>query len=279
MTTATILGGLGNQLFQIFNLISYSLSNGIEFHFKSQVQQQKDRPFYWDNFLKSLKPFIKPIEIKEKYKEQQFHFSKIPAYENLNKTVSFEGYFQSYKYFQTNEKEIFKMINLYSQRDCLKDKFDQLYKLENCISMHFRIGDYQNKQMYHVILDVNYYIESLKYIFNKTKKKWNILYFYEENDTSMVTKQIDIMRIEFPKITFTPINTSIPDYEQLLLMSLCRHNIIANSTFSWWGAYFNMNESKIVCYPRTWFGPSYANKKTNDMFPDSWCQQKCTYQI
>ena len=60
---------------------------------------------------------------------------------------------------------------------------------------------------------------------------------------------------------------NIPDYEQLLLMSLCSHNIIANSTFSWWGAYFNKNSNKIVCYPSIWVG---ITDNTSDLFPKAW---------
>ena len=56
----------------------------------------------------------------------------------------------------------------------------------------------------------------------------------------------------------------------MVLMSCCEHNIIANSSFSWWGAYFNDNPEKIVCYPSVWFGPKLQNKKTEDMFPKDW---------
>jgi hypothetical protein len=61
----------------------------------------------------------------------------------------------------------------------------------------------------------------------------------------------------------------LSDWEQLLFMSCCNHNIIANSTFSWWAAYFNSWEDKIVCYPSVWFGPS-ANHNTMDLCPESW---------
>lgn len=78
------------------------------------------------------------------------------------------------------------------------------------------------------------------------------------------------MQEQFKNVTFVPIHTEINDYEQVLMMSLCQHNIIANSSFSWWGAYFNTNPDKIVCYPEKWFGPTQGNKKMDDLFPESW---------
>ena len=267
MITTILKGGLGNQLFQIFNLISYSFSNKIDFFFKPQISDEK-RPFYWNNFLKTLKPYIKSVDTRKIYKEQKFHYTEIP----FNDHFYFDGYFQSYKYFQSNEKEIFKIINLYSQRDDIKNKYKQFYEFENYISIHFRIGDYKDIQLYHPILNVKYYINALEHILSKTGKKWNVLYFYEENDKIAVKRVIDILRVEYSGILFTPINTNIIDHEQLLLMSLCNHNIIANSTFSWWGAYFNLNENKIVCYPNTWFGPKNVNKIVDDLFPDTWCK-------
>ncbi len=65
------------------------------------------------------------------------------------------------------------------------------------------------------------------------------------------------------------VNNPIRDWEQMILMSLYSDNIIANSTFSWWSAYFNANPTKTVCYPSTWFGPN-ADHDTCDLFPDDW---------
>jgi hypothetical protein len=70
------------------------------------------------------------------------------------------------------------------------------------------------------------------------------------------------------------ISLDLEDWEQLLMMSSCGHNIIANSTFSWWGAYLNSNPDKIVCYPETWFGPK-AQHDTLDLFPEDWIKVPC----
>jgi hypothetical protein len=64
-------------------------------------------------------------------------------------------------------------------------------------------------------------------------------------------------------------DNTLADWEQLLLMSCCHHNIIANSTFSWWAAYFNSWKDKIVCYPSVWFG-NIANHDTKDLCPEEW---------
>ena len=78
------------------------------------------------------------------------------------------------------------------------------------------------------------------------------------------------MQCLFPDLKFEKIDDSIEDWEQVIIMSLCEHNIIANSSFSWWGAYFNKNINKIVCYPDKWFGPKGPHNQTKDLCPDSW---------
>ena len=98
----------------------------------------------------------------------------------------------------------------------------------------------------------------------------NVLVFYQITDTELAeTRFMEPLRHEFPELTFIVIDHNIPDWKQMLTMAICKYNVIANSTFSWWGAYFNSNEDKIVCYPDPWFGPS-ANHNVDDLFPDTW---------
>jgi hypothetical protein len=275
MITTHIMGGLGNQLFQIFNLISYCLKYKIPFYFQNKKQERIDRPFYWDNFFKSLKPFVRDNnENMPIYKEQDFHYNELLSFNQINKQFAFVGYFQSYKYFNENYEQIIKFIRLRDQQESIKKKYIE-YDFENIISLHFRIGDYKNLQQHHPLTKVEYYVKAIKYIIKVTERNnWKILYFYEEQDYEQVNENIKGIKLEseLENINFIPINTKIVDYEQILLMSLCQHNIIANSSFSWWGAYFNKNSSKIICHPdpNNWFGPSQGNKKMDDLLPNTW---------
>ena len=97
----------------------------------------------------------------------------------------------------------------------------------------------------------------------------NVLIFYEKIDEKQINIKIKILKRKFNNINFTKINTDIPDWEQLLIMSNCQHNIIANSSFSWWGAYLNSNKNKVVMYPDIWFGKK-LNHNTIDLFHPSW---------
>ena len=271
--TTHVMGGIGNQLFQVFNLLSYSLTNKISFFFEKRLPDREDRPFYWDNFFKSLTPFFKegsPMNLPL-YKETDFHFNRIAPFDKIHRMFRFYGYFQSYKYFDHHKTSIFKLIQLEEQREMVKRKYNSDYS--NSISLHFRIGDYKHLQQHHPIVSITYYVDALKYICKKTNKNdWNIIYFYEDQDREIVTQNIKDIECELPELTFTPVDTTIPDYEQILLMSHCQHNIIANSTFSWWGAYFNPTQTKIVTYPNPdrWFGPAQGNKKMDDLFPSDW---------
>ena len=265
MITTEIMGGLGNQLFQIFNLISYCLTNKKPFYFEIADVVREDRPFYWNVFLKSLKPFLKPKINIPICRETSFEYNALP---NYNSSFKFFGYFQSYRYFIENQENIYKIIKLNDNLNIVRKKYD--YDYSNTLSLHFRIGDYKHIQHNHPIMNKYYYVDAIQHIIDKTNiDTWNILYFYEEMDKSIVNETINYLKGKFNKINFISIHTDIVDYEQLLLMSNCEHNIIANSSFSWWGAYFNKNKNKIITYPSLWFGPAQSSN-TKDLFPNTW---------
>lgn len=291
MITCNLMGGLGNQIFQIFATISYSMKCKIPFRFlnvetlggNNNITQ---RNTFWNSFFSRLSSFLMDKLPSEYHllREQQFEYIEIPIIDDENKfeTETIEivkkkdiilyGYYQSYKYFKENESAIFKMIQLEKMKNNLliKLNFTKDNELKDTISLHFRIGDYKKIQHIHPLATYEYYERSLTYLQNLYPNKiFNILYFCEDVDLEDVFIHIEKLQTVFLFYDFQRCESTLEDWEQMLLMSLCDHNIIANSSFSWWGAYFNTNIHKTVCFPLLWFGSS-INKNTNDLFPPEW---------
>jgi len=287
MITCKLQGGLGNQLFQIFATISHSLKTGQSFFFLNQKQLGNGengstiRYTYWKTFLSSLTPCLKNIEqIPQQtviVKESGFHFQEILT-TNFASTM-LVGYFQSPKYFQKHYKFICRLIKLDIKKQIIKENLKSLINFDKTISVHFRLGDYKNLSQIHPILPYTYYKNALAQIVSEERDfipeymSKTVLYFCEDGDLETVNVTIEQLKTEYSnlnyKIDFIRAPSILEDWEQLIAMSLCRHNIIANSSFSWWGAYFNDSVSKIVCYPEQWFGLSVSHN-TSDLFPDDW---------
>jgi len=282
-----IMGGLGNQLFQIFTTIATAINQDKMFIFAYDdiSPSSVKRYTFWNSFLNHLIPYTNKnnnvnsdiIQRFPVYRETQHTFSQIP--DNKTHMLLF-GYFQSYKYFEKHINSINNLIKLDEQRNSIVSEYTHYFKnnTNKCfstISIHFRVGDYKNIQDCHPIMTLNYYINAIRYIFNKDLTiNNNVIFFYEKDDKDYVYQHFINPIKGYPftgkKNNFIDIDFDIDDWKQMLLMSNCNHNIIANSSFSWWGAYFNNNPFKTVCYPDKWFGPKLADKNVSDMFPDNW---------
>ena len=264
------MGGLGNQLFEIFALMGYSMDNKTSFYIEDkEIIHGARKIYYWDNFLSNIGKFIKPtVKLGERaiVREKGFNYKSLPKISNKNQVVKMFGYFQSYKYFEKHYDTIIGFIKLEEKRAPYNNNYDY----QNTISLHFRVGDYKALQGRHPLLLPDYYIKALQHISTETgRTNWQVLYFCEDEDIKYVGKQIAVIKNELPELSFIKIESTYSDWQQMLIMSLCNHNIIANSSFSWWGAYFNSREN-IVCYPKTWFGPKQGYTNMDDMFPLNW---------
>ena len=256
------MGGLGNQLFQ------YAYSRGLELSGKkivfdtsffegAKAKEDSARDFKLNNFN---------IETKAKFENKRdnvaFFINKIKR----RLGVDVEEYYQSEKYFKKIEKSIRREFALKNPISEISSKWkEKIGVVENSISVHIRRGDYvqnQNTNAFHGICDIEYYNEALKRVAEILNNK-NIEVFVFSDDINW-TKE----NIKFPYPVHFVSDQQIPDYEELILMSLCKHNIIANSTFSWWGAWLNKNQNKIVMAPKQWF----VDKTTDelDILPSEW---------
>jgi hypothetical protein len=106
----------------------------------------------------------------------------------------------------------------------------------------------------------------------KPTDKTRVLYYCESEDNEFVENYMRRLNAKYPVVVeVMKVDDNIPDYEQMMIMSCSHHNIMSNSTFSWWGAYLNRSTEKIVCYPSTWFGEYYEHTHDHrDMMPDEW---------
>lgn len=282
MITCYLQGGLGNQLFQIFTTIACAIKNKTKFAFPNTYQLSNGstpRHTYWNSFLSNLQPFLTTITeetmrqsaiIREQcFSYNELAINKVPFKDYPIKTLA--GYFQSPKYFYQYRDTIFKMIKLDANKNNVYNKCPLEY--ENIISLHFRLGDYKKIQDFHPIMTLDYYKKAIECILEKSiPTPKTILYFCEDDDIEEVEKKIQELKLSFLfDIEFVRGGQGLEDWEQMLQMSLCKYNIIANSTFSWWGAYFNTNpkNEQIVVYPSIWFGPK-AKHDTKDLFPNNW---------
>lgn len=296
MIIGHIMGGIGNQLFQIFMIISLSIDSEIQFFFPDKEKLCSTRNSYWNSFLSRLKIFLQTeqfikSQISRIISEEGFEYKEFDVELVKTENLLFYGYFQSYKYFEKNYRTIYDLIDIDKYKNELIYKISHVNVLKNAtelitidndlsiydktITMHFRLGDYKNIQNCHPLMTLKYYSNCLKYFTESgiDLKEYKILYFCENNlsDIRHVITIINDLQCEYPYLEFVR-QTGLEDYEEMLLMSLCKHNIIANSTFSWWGAYFNNREDKIVLYPNIWFGPALSDKNIKDLHPPSWIQ-------
>lgn len=250
MITCELMGGLGNQLFQIATTTALALRNNDTACFDIDNHriglQGRNASIYKSTLYRKLNNA--KLNNTNFFEQEGFHFSEIPYSENL-KIV---GFFQSEKYFIDYKVQI---IDLFEPNDgiisYINNKYGDILSKKTC-SLHVRHGDYLLLSNNHPPLQMKYYEEAMKYF---------------DNDTLFVvfSDDIDWCKSVFKGDNFVFIENE-EDYIDIYLMSLCKNNIIANSSFSWWGSWLNKNENKKVIAPSKWFGLAKSQLKTEDIY-------------
>ena len=259
MISAETMGRLGNQMFIVATAHSLAIDNNDSAIFPERVicvtpPTQKETSIHRSTALRKVKYTNDLSFIKYAYQENPDQsYSPIPYKENL----FLKGYFQSEKYFKHNRKEILELFSPLPQIDVLlKKKYKDLIYNKDVVSIHVRRGDYLKFSDYHAIIGSDYYSEAMskfpsnsKFVFFSDDIEWCRQTFKGGNNV-FIEKQADVL--------------------DLYLMSRIPNNIIANSSFSWWGAWLNENEDKTVIAPRTWFGPKNQHLSKKDLTLEEW---------
>ena len=206
----------------------------------------------------TLKYYTNTIFIKEK--NPLFDSTLL----NLRGNLYLEGYWQSEKYFLPIRNTLLKELKVRFEQDSMNSLLANQIRNTSSVSIHIRRGDYVNNQVtqqIHGICTIDYYQNAVKKIVRKISDPH---FFIFSDDPDWV---IENFKIDFP-MSIICNNDASNNYEDLRLMSLCKNNIIANSSFSWWAAWLNTNPDKLVMVPEKWYTDPKIN--TYDLIPKGW---------
>jgi len=283
MIIIKLIGGLGNQMFQYaagrraayvnntqlkLDITGYDHQVGITnreymlhiFYINEQFASQKE-----------ITACIKPVSFLSRIisrhtssyvKEQYFHFDPKILKPVNNRYL--EGYWPSEKYFLDIGSIIRKDFTLKNKPDKTNIALLKRISIYNSVSIHVRRSDYVSDQKtydFHGVCGLDYYKKAISLIAEKTN---NPHFFIFSDDPDWCKSNF---RLQSSTIYVTH-NLGVKDYEDMRLMSACKHNIIANSSFSWWGAWLNSNPNKIVMAPKKWFCDKSID--TKDLIPQDW---------
>lgn len=289
MRIINILGGLGNQMWQYAMLVAlrekfkdeevyyntsffngYPLHNGFELEriFNITAKQATAKsirkvyyPFIGHYFFHRLYTHFCPVlktEIREK--EASPYFNEV--FDNKG-DFYYNGYWADYRYFDFCRNDILKEFSLKLPLDEQNQNFINSIKNKYVCSLHIRRGDYLKDPDFKGICDLDYYRMAIGIIYSKIKKPITFLIF--SNDLTWCRDNLNASFCQ-NEVIYVDWNKGTSSYKDLYLMSQCNANIIANSSFSWWGAYLNENVDKIVVSPQ-----KYKNKDMGfKMSLDSW---------
>ena len=289
MIISQIIGGLGNQMFQyavgralslernqafrldVSGFSGYGLHQGFElqrvFRCPAEIATNADvREILGWQFPSGIRRIVTRLGFASLRRdafvvEPYFHYW--PEIKRVPESCYLVGYWQSEKYFQAaasviREDLTFK-LPLQNRNAALAEHIGQV----NAVSLHVRRGDYfKNPKVNatHGLCSLDYYRAAIQYLADRVEQPY---FFLFSDDMDWVKEHL---KMDFP-CQYVDNNRNEASYNDMHLMSLCRHHIIANSSFSWWGAWLNPRPEKIVVAPKKWF----ANPcNVNDLFPHGW---------
>lgn len=233
------LGLFGNQMFQIATTVGYAKKHGIDYKLPKWISSDG---FDLSQIFKG--PFGTANESEAvEYTYYDMHYTEIPT---INKNIKLHGYFQNEKYFKDAEEDL---------REIFKPH-EEISYVEDICSIHVRRGDYLKYPLIHTNISMDYYRNAIEMMKSKGYQKFMI--FSDD--------------IEWCKQNFIGEEYSFSEgqknYQDLIKMSSCGSHIIANSSFSWWGAWLGCNPDKIVIAPSNWFGPK--GPSNYEIIPTNW---------
>lgn len=275
MVITKLYGGLGNQMFQY--AAGLSLSSRLKTNLYINVgwfegfegnQNVTQRTYELGAFgiMPQKMSLVDKVSVRfyplTVFREDglQYH----PEFERLKGNIFLDGYWQSYKYINDSRDAI---VKAFAFPDSISDENKKLLKQINqgtSVSLHIRRGDYashKSTKAYHGLLDSEYYHKAVSLIVKKFKET-HLLIFSDDPEWCRENLSFKV------PTTFVGQNGVNSGVEDMRLMAACNHNIIANSSFSWWAAWLNHHPNKLIYAPRKWFQKDLS--PIEDRLPPEW---------
>jgi hypothetical protein len=270
------MGRLGNQMFQLAAAIGIAKEREFEagIPIENCTRQVGNGPIdvktglpmnvkcdLVDCFNIPSKYLLPMSEINPQYIYHEEDFKFNPQVLSLNPNTDLYGYFQNEKYFKKYRGEILEVFTFKEKyeteaKSFLTEKIGSGMVDKSIVSLHVRRGDYTLYPQYHPVCSDDYYQSAIG--------KFDL-----QNSLFLVfSDDIEWCKKKFEGDNFMFSDTNDP-YLDLAIMSMCDHHIIANSSFSWWGAWLNRSEDKKVIAPSRWFGEA-LNKDSSDVYCEGW---------
>lgn len=263
MIYAYLMGGLGNQMFIIATALSYGFDTLQETVFSNKTNENMNgvtkRETYENTFLSKLKRINRPQW--KVFSENGFNYRKIVQ---VDTNIILFGYFQSARYFNHHKDGIINYFMEYYNNEPFQNKMKTIFDKFNgkTVSLHIRRTDYLNHIDTHPVQSIEYYINAIKQLDFSPDEEYTILIFSDDIEWCKNNEQLK-------NITKNVYFSNEDELTELYMMSKCNHNIICNSSFSWWGAYLNKNPDKKIVAPKQWFGKAgpvdWSDIYTEDM--------------
>ena len=289
MIIAELRGGLGNQMFQYacgrskaiqlkteIKVDTRTLEQSVDdnnltarefelniFKAKINIANKKELELFSPTTI-LLKIWYRWLKSYRYYVENSFKYDNF--FEASKGNILICGYWQTEKYFlnylNVIREDFTFILPKNNQTLALEERIHQ----SNAVSIHVRRGDYvslQSANNFHGLADLQYYKKAILAV---EKHITNPMYFVFSDDTQWVKENLLKERKDMIVVEH---NYGKDSWQDMYLMSRCKHNIIANSSFSWWGAWLNTNIQKIVIAPKQWFAGE-ENNQTYDLIPPAW---------
>ena len=255
-------GNLGNSMFQLAATVGAAIKKGYEVKLPRHetyfdIHYNCNNVSIFDGFDVDI-PVLAPEDLKKiKYIHEEPHFHYSSSIDNIQDNTDLTGYYQSERYFKHASKQIRNLFKFKQQHvDSSNNLFSYLeIDPHETTSLHIRRGDFVAKQQYHPLQSPQYFFEA-----TISARLKNVLIF--SDDIQWCKDNIKSKNVYYSNLTSC--------FSDMKAMSMCRYNIIVNSTFGWWGAWLNEHPDKIVIAPKLWFGPGNAHLDASDVIPSDW---------